>query len=52
MRKYKAIATLQDSEGRAFDVVVYSLYNSMDETLESLSHFVKKGYNILRIVIE
>ena len=50
-RYYKAVATVTDG-ARAWDVVIYSRYESLEEALAGVSRFATNGYDILKICIE
>ena len=52
MRKtYKAIATVTDG-AREWDVVIYSLYKTIEEANDGISRFAAHGYNIVKAWIE
>lgn len=48
-RYYRANATLTDGV-KEWNVIIYSMYESVDEAEEGIKHFSSKGYNIVRIV--
>ena len=50
-RYYKAVATVTDG-ALAWDVVIYSRYESLEEALAGVSRFASHGYDILKICIE
>ena len=43
-KEYKAIATVTDGE-REWDVVIYSLYKTIEEANDGISRFAAHGYN-------
>ena len=50
-KTYKAIATVTDGE-REWDVVIYSLYKTIEEANDGISRFAAHGYNIVKAWIE
>ena len=50
-KEYKAIATVTDGE-REWDVVIYSLYKTIEEANDGISRFAAHGYNIVKAWIE
>ena len=50
-KDYKAIVTVTDGE-REWDVVIYSLYKTIEEANDGISRFAAHGYNIVKAWIE
>lgn len=50
-KEYKAIATVTNGE-REWDVVIYSLYKTIEEANDGISRFAAHGYNIVKAWIE
>ena len=48
---YKAIATLTDG-GKEWDVIIYSLYKTIEEANDGIASFAAYGYNIVKVWIE
>ena len=48
---YKAIATVTDGV-REWDVVIYSLYKTIEEANDGIYRFASHGYNIVKAWVE
>ena len=50
-KTYKAVATVTDG-AREWDVVIYSLYKTIEEANDGIYRFASHGYNIVKAWVE
>ena len=50
-KQYKAIATVTDGI-KEWNVIIYSLYETIEDAEEGIKNFKKHGYNVIKAWIE